>query len=91
MSEIRIEQNAPDQRLAELGVRDWPVWSKEVSVFPWHYDSTETCYVLEGDVIVTPDGGDPVRLGKGDLAVFPEGLSCTWDVRAPVRKHYRFG
>jgi uncharacterized cupin superfamily protein len=23
--------------------------------------------------------------------VFEEGLSCTWDVHAPVRKHYRFG
>ncbi|MGH8610629.1 MAG: cupin domain-containing protein [Gammaproteobacteria bacterium] len=25
-----------------------------------------------------------------DLATFPVGLSCTWDVRKPVKKHYRF-
>lgn len=24
------------------------IWTKEVSVFPWEYDATETCYVLEG-------------------------------------------
>jgi uncharacterized cupin superfamily protein len=23
--------------------------------------------------------------------VFAAGLRCTWDVHAPVRKHYRFG
>ncbi|MEB3360592.1 MAG: cupin domain-containing protein [Synechococcaceae cyanobacterium] len=23
--------------------------------------------------------------------MFDAGLSCTWDVHAPVRKHYRFG
>jgi uncharacterized cupin superfamily protein len=23
--------------------------------------------------------------------VFDAGLSCTWEVHAPVRKHYRFG
>jgi len=42
-------------------------------------------------VTVTPDGGEPVRFSSGDLVVFDAGLSCTWDVHAPVRKHYRFG
>ena len=46
---------------------------KEVSEFPWHYDEMETCYLLEGDVTVTPDGGQPVRFGKGDLVTFPVG------------------
>jgi uncharacterized cupin superfamily protein len=36
-------------------------------------------------------GGEPVRFGAGDLVVFAAGLSCTWEVHAPVRKHYRFG
>ena len=42
-------------------------------------------------VSVTPLGGEPVRFGAGDLVVFAAGLSCTWEVHAPVRKHYRFG
>lgn len=48
MSEIRIESQADEARLHSLGVRDWPVWSAEPSEFPWTYDQTETCYLLEG-------------------------------------------
>lgn len=90
MSEIKIEHEPPEQRLEQLGVREWPIWTKEVSTFPWTYDSSETCYLLDGDVLVTPDGGDAVRVGRGDLVTFPAGMSCTWEIRRPVRKHYKF-
>jgi uncharacterized cupin superfamily protein len=88
---IQVEHNPSTDRLEALGVRRWPIWTKEVSTFPWTYDEAETCYFLEGDVVVTPDGGPPTRVGKGDLVTFPAGMSCTWEVRAAVRKHYRFG
>ena len=91
MNTITIEHNPSPVRLAELGVHSWPVWEKEASEFPWFYDEQETCYLLEGDVVVTPDDGDPVEFGKGDLVTFPEGMSCTWNIRADVKKHYRFG
>jgi uncharacterized cupin superfamily protein len=39
-------------------VRSWPTWGCEVSRFPWSYSENETCYVIEGHVIVTPDGED---------------------------------
>ncbi len=90
MSGIRVENNPPRDRLEQLGVFDWGIWSKEISVFPWSYDCEETCYFLAGEVVVTPDGGAPVQMGKGDLVTFPAGLSCTWDIRRDVRKHYRF-
>ncbi|MBF0247092.1 MAG: cupin domain-containing protein [Alphaproteobacteria bacterium] len=67
-----------------------PTWEKEVSTFPWRYDMTEICLVLEGEVTVTPDGGEPVRFGAGDLVTFPKGMTCTWDITKTVRKHYRF-
>jgi uncharacterized cupin superfamily protein len=91
MSEIKIEKNPSEDRLASLGVRGWPVWTKEVSTFPWSYDAPETCYFLDGNVVVTPDGGEPVQMGKGDLVTFPAGMSCTWEIRGPVKKHYTFG
>lgn len=91
MKRIDIEREVAEARLAQLGVRGWPVWTKEPSRFPWTYDEPETCYFLEGDVIVTPEGGEAVRVGQGDLVTFPAGMSCTWDVRSAVRKHYRFG
>ena len=66
-----------------------PVWGCDVSEFDWFYDSEETCFLLEGEVTVTYDGGS-VHFGAGDYVVFPEGLSCVWDVTKPVRKHYVF-
>jgi uncharacterized protein len=86
-----VEHHPDVKRLEADGVTGWPVWTKEISEFDWTYDEPETCYFLEGDVVVTPRNGDPVQIGKGDLVTFPAGMSCTWKVRKPVRKHYRFG
>jgi uncharacterized protein len=30
-------------------------------------------------------------VGAGALVTFPAGMSCTWNITAPVKKHYRFG
>ncbi len=91
MAEIKVEKQVEQGRLQELGVTDWPIWEKETSEFPWHYDTSETCYFITGDVVVTPDGGQPVQVGKGDLVTFPAGMSCRWNIRQPVRKYYSFG
>ena len=85
MSTINVEHDPSDARLDELGVFDWPIWEKEESRFPWHYDATETCYLLEGNVVVTPEDGDPVEFGAGDLVTFPQGMSCSWDISTAVR------
>lgn len=71
-------------------VFSWPIWEKEVSRFNWHYDTAEECYFLEGRVMVETDEGEKVEFGKGDFVTFSEGLSCTWEIESPVRKHYRF-
>ena len=90
MSQITIEHNPSEERLKELGVADWPIWEKEISKFPIDFDETETAYVLEGEIIVTPVGGKPVRILPGDLVVFPEGLDSLWEVVKPLRKHYHY-
>lgn len=90
MSVIKIESKPTQARLEELGVTSWGIWEKEESTFPWTYDMNETCYFLEGDVTVTPDNGEAVTVGKGDLVTFPQGMSCTWEIRSAVKKHYNF-
>lgn len=90
MEQITIEHNPSTAKLEVMEVYDWPIWQKEISTFAWSYDTNETCYLLAGEVIVTPDGGTPVQLQEGDLVTFPKGMSCTWDVRKAVKKHYSF-
>lgn len=48
-----------------------------------------TCYVVEGEAIITPDGGTPIFIRPGDLCVFRSGLRCTWNITSPMVKHYR--
>lgn len=89
MSKIKVER--PDKAALErLGVFSWPIWEKEISAFPWHYDEREVCYLLEGKVRVEAEG-EAVEFGAGDFVTFPAGLSCTWKITKAVRKHYRFG
>lgn len=88
--QITIEHNPSPAKLDVMGVYDWPIWTKEASTFPWTYDAAETCYILEGEVTVTPDQGDPVTVGEGDLVVFPAGMNCTWTIHQDIRKHYNF-
>jgi len=48
MSEIKIEQNPAEKKLNGLGVKDWPLWTKEVSQFPWTYVEAEPAISLRG-------------------------------------------
>ena len=91
MAKISVEHNPSQERLDALGILHCSTWSKEPSSFPWTYSEQETAYVLEGEVTVTPNGGEPVNFGKGDLVIFPSGLSCTWHVKKALKKHYKFG
>jgi len=90
MTEIDVIHNPDKQYLADKGVESWPLWEKSESSFPWTYEDTETCYFLAGEVVVKPVNGEAVTVGEGDLVVFPAGLSCTWEIIKPVRKHFCF-
>jgi len=90
MAKITVEKPSPD-KLASLGVTRWPIWTKEISEFPWNYSSQEIAYILEGEVTVIEQGGEAVNFGAGDLVTFPSGLACTWQVKKALRKHYQFG
>jgi len=70
-------------------MRGYPTWGCEVSEFDWYYDEHEECYLVDGDVTVTY-GGESVTFGEGDYVIFPQGLSCRWQVKKPVKKHYFF-
>lgn len=87
-----VQVNADPSADEVARCKSWPTWGCEASEFPWSYGSSETCYVIEGEAIVTPDDGSipPVTLKVGTLATFPAGMSCTWKVTKAIRKHYSF-
>lgn len=91
MSKILVERDPSPMKLEVMHVEQWDIWERGVSRFPWTYDATETCFVLEGEAVVTPDNGDPVTISAGDLVVFMAGLSCVWEITKPIRKHYKTG
>lgn len=90
MDKIIVEKNPTQEKLEGLGVSSWPTWNCGISEFDWTYDDTETCYFLEGHVVVESQN-QKVEVNKGDIAIFPKGLKCTWRVTEPVKKVYKFG
>lgn len=89
--EILVERSPSPMKLDVMHVEDWETWEKDVSKFPWSYDQTETCYIIAGEAVITPDDGEPVTIQEGDLVTFLAGLTCTWEIQKPIRKHYKIG
>ena len=84
-----IIQKLSEEEIEERKIKKWPIWTKEISKFDWHYDSQEMCLILEGKITVKT-AEETVDITPGDFVTFPKGLSCTWEVKEPVRKHYNF-
>lgn len=84
-----LQEQLTDTQIEELGIRQWPIWEKEISRFSYVYEEEELCYFLEGIVVVETEQG-ATTIKKGDYITFPKGLSCIWDIKEPVRKHYLF-
>jgi len=88
---MKIEVRKPiENEIEDLKILGWPIWSCEPSTFDWTYSDKETCYLLEGDAIVET-AEETVQFGAGDIVVFPAGLSCIWQVKKTINKHYKFG
>ncbi|MBN2406565.1 MAG: cupin domain-containing protein [Elusimicrobia bacterium] len=85
--EVRV---LPEEELKRRGIPDWPVWEKEESVFDWHYDTQEQCYILEGSARVKPSRGKAVEFKAGDFVTFPAGMDCVWEIKEKIKKHYNF-
>ncbi len=88
MKKVIIEKLSPEE-IEKRGIKSWPVWEKEVSRFDWEYNGDEECLILEGSVIVETDQGE-YTIKPGDFVTFKDGLTCVWDIKEGIRKHYNF-
>lgn len=90
MSNKIVVRKATEEDFSKMKIKTWSTWGCGVSKFPWTYSDSETCYVIQGRVTVTPLKGDAVTIEAGDIATFPAGMSCVWDVSEAINKHYMF-
>ena len=90
MAEIKISRPSKDE-LDELGIDKWSSWECDPSEFDWQYPDRETAYIFKGKVMVSTNDGSKVEIRPGDLAVFPKGLKCHWQVLERIEKVYKMG
>jgi len=87
---MKVTVTTPSKEdVAKIDFSSWGTWECGVSTFPWSYDAKETCYILEGHVLLETDD-ENIEFKTGDLVVLPKGLKCKWTVLKPVRKYYKF-
>ena len=59
---ILVISHCPESTVEELGIKNWTIWTCEASSFDWTYEEKEICLLLDGEVTVTPEGGEPLSL-----------------------------
>ena len=79
-----------EEEKRNFGIYHWPVSTIEASLFAWHHEKKEECYILEGEVEVTTPDGKKVNFTAGDFVIFPKGISCICHVKKSVRRHCHY-
>ena len=86
-----ILEGKPDARAKFLaysadGTSSIMAWSCTAGRFNWRYTQDETVHIISGEVFITNEKGETIRLGPGDMAFFPAGCISMWRVPHEVRK-----
>jgi uncharacterized cupin superfamily protein len=59
---------------------------------PGSYHATYTAYefvhLIKGRITITPDDGDPKKVGPGDAFVVEAGFKGVWKIDEKVLKHF---
>ncbi|WP_159708504.1 cupin domain-containing protein [Arthrobacter sp. 18067] len=85
--EIRVRMAVPftsdDSRILS------GVWEAEPGLSRWEFlERGEAIHVLEGRMVVTEDGREPVTVEAGNAAIFPIGWQGTWEIQERIRKFF---
>lgn len=79
MGKIIVDSSPKREMLEALRVSTWPTWSAEESEFPWQYDTTESCLILEVsialDIMTQTRGARVGGNGKGKRRRVPSHAS----------------
>ena len=77
-----IEYSASDGSL----ISGW--WSATPGTYHATYLAPEFVHMIDGEVVITPDGGKPVTVKGGDAFVVEKGFVGTWKIEKEVLKHF---
>ena len=61
-------------------------WQGMPGVYHATYNAWEFVHLLEGEIIITPDGDEPRRVAAGDTFIIEKGFSGTWEIRKQALK-----
>jgi uncharacterized cupin superfamily protein len=65
------------------------IWECDAGTFRSRFEHYgEMIYIVQGEMVCTPDDGEAFTLAEGDSCTFPKGWTGTWDVKRPIRKLY---
>ena len=64
------------------------IWQSTPGKWRIVYDEWEYFHILEGQSVVTEEGGAPIHLKAGDRLILRPGFKGTWEVLETTRKDY---
>ncbi len=88
MSEINVIRQVTSDWLDQESILQWPSYEASEGSFPCYYYTDESCYVLEGKVLITVSGDDEITLSQGDFITLPKDRASFWEVLQPFRGHF---
>ncbi len=77
-----IEYTASDESM----IAGW--WRATPGIYHATYSGWEFIHVIEGEAVITPEGGDPVSIGPGDALVLEANFVGTWEIKKTILKHF---
>ena len=66
------------------------IWECSVGSYHATYTAYEYVVLIEGRIVITPDGGTPVTVEAPDAFVVEPTFKGTWKIEKNVRKHFDF-
>lgn len=63
-------------------------WEATEGTYEATYTSFEFVHLIEGRIVITPEGGEPYTVKAGDSFVIEGGFKGTWKIEEKVFKHF---
>ena len=63
-------------------------WGATPGTYHATYAAPEFVHMIQGEIVITPDGGQPVTVKAGDAFTVEKDFVGTWKIEQEVFKHF---